>query len=140
MNYSEVLALATSIVISVHDDAGGLLLDYHRDVQAAIQAGTRVEISGYCYSGCTLWLAADACVHRGTVLGFHAPSGPTDEAEALGRLLMMVYYAAAHPDLLDWFLTHAAHLESNELAGLHAEQVVDMGAADFCEMEAIDGI
>lgn len=128
-----ILAALTALTLYVHNDAGGSLSEYHRRVMEATYAGARVEISGYCYSACTLWLASPhVCVHHTAVFGFHGPTAPTPEAEEYGRALMVILYTMAGGNLSEFFLDHAMHLGPDELAVLTASEVISMGSAEAC--------
>ena len=57
----------------VQNSPGGEVDRFLQLLDAFLEDGTKVHISGYCASACTLFLTADACVYEDTRLGFHAP-------------------------------------------------------------------
>lgn len=127
-----IAAAAMAATILVHNDVGGSVQEYH---QAIMDAGpTRVEISGYCYSACTLWLGAqNVCVHRDASFGFHGPTAADPVARAYGEALMVMLYTMAGGRLAEWFVAEAARLEGRELAPLTAQQVVRLRSAEWCD-------
>lgn len=58
----------------IHNSPGGIIDHFIRIRDDFVRDGTRVHISGYCASACTLFLSVpNACVYKNTRLGFHAP-------------------------------------------------------------------
>lgn len=103
-----VTGAPSSPVYRVTNDPGGPVLDRMALVEKLRASRTRVEITGGCWSSCTLFLGlADACVSRRARLGFHGPSSPIhgvalapDQFERYSRLM-----ASYYPEpLRSWFL------------------------------------
>jgi hypothetical protein len=64
-------------VIRVSKDPGGSVSARVGEISRLRSQGTRVEISGGCWSSCTMYLGlANTCVTRAAKLGFHGPSSP----------------------------------------------------------------
>lgn len=65
-------ALTTGAVVYINGDGGGSVYDYARKYDAMQAQGLRIQISGACYSSCTMALGyPNACFTRNAVLGFH---------------------------------------------------------------------
>lgn len=73
VNAANVIDRPTYHEAHIQNSPGGGVDQFLELRDAFIQDGTRIHISGYCASACTLFLAADACVYPNTRLGFHAP-------------------------------------------------------------------
>lgn len=103
--------------IQIHNDRGGLLHERMAQIDEINRTGERVEISGKCYSTCTMFIGvADVCAHPGAVLGFHGPSVrgrplPADQFDFFSQV-MADYYPA---NVADWFMETGRHKISGVL-------------------------
>jgi hypothetical protein len=125
--------------IMVSNSAGGLLVDFIPEVENALNNQAYVEISGYCHSACTMWLAAATCVHPGTTFGFHAPynantlEGETDPNHDWAESVLIWAYDLASPALTDFYLEHASHLGPYDAIYTSAENLHAAGVVELCD-------
>jgi hypothetical protein len=107
-------AQVSPAVYRVAGDAGGPVEERVALIERFRVDGTRVEISGGCWSSCTMFLSlAATCVTPTAQLGFHGPSSPThgvalapDRFEKYSRLM-----AAYYPEpLRSWFLREGRNI------------------------------
>lgn len=94
----------TSAPLRISHDLGGNVIEYMRAVTRARQAGRRVEISGRCYSACTLFLslpASQVCMRGSVSFGFHRASGSSPDMNRWATNMLWNSY----PDWVQKWLT-----------------------------------
>jgi len=107
-------AQAARAVYRVAGDPGGPVEDRIALIERLRASGTRVEITGGCWSSCTMFLSlSGTCVTPGAQFGFHGPGSPVygvalapERFERYSRL-MADYYPEP---LRSWFLAEGRNI------------------------------
>lgn len=131
MNTLRVLVVATLFLFLtvsanakiIHNDRGGLIIDYVHEVGRLTRKGEPVRIDGLCQSACTLYLAVPgSCVTARSQLSFHRSSGPP-EAKKLLPLMDKYVMAMYPPKVRAWIKSKGGltsrliYLQGKELIG-----------------------
>lgn len=94
-------------VALVHDNGGGIVGDFLEVRDQWIAAGTKVRISGYCASACTLFLGVpDVCVEPDARLLFHAPFFmPLENVRVYNSFMTVLFTAEYPPAIQQWIVS-----------------------------------
>ncbi|MGO4854530.1 hypothetical protein [Phaeovulum sp. W22_SRMD_FR3] len=135
-----LIALAVGLAlppqpIRIHDHPGGSVTGVAEAVASAGISGRRVEITGGCWSSCTMYLGLqDVCVDPTAKFGFHGPSSPLygiglppREFEAASQF-MATHYPGP---LRRWFLSEGRMLTVGFTVKTGAD-LIAMGSARQC--------
>lgn len=108
-----VYAHAQWNVVYINNDVGGDVNQFIAKYDSLRAVGTRVVLSGYCNSACTMVLSLprnQVCVQPGAVLGFHAAFLHLEAPEITrqGTALMATHWT---PAVRRWFYSKPLSLE-----------------------------
>lgn len=82
---------------TVKNDLGGVIVEYHRAVEAVRASGEKIRFDGMCASACTLYLSlpkSQLCVTPRAKFGFHAAISPDEKVRKFFTRSMFEAYPA----------------------------------------------
>jgi hypothetical protein len=121
--------------IRIHNHRGGLVSRIAAEVDAAGNSGRRVEISGGCWSSCTMYLGLpDVCVDPKAKFGFHGPSSGQFGIGVLPKTFETAsrVMAAHYPEpIRSWFMREGRNVTVGFTVMTGAD-LIAMGTAKRC--------
>ena len=120
----------TAYVVPVHQDYGGEVDVYLREIQRDVNNDVIYAIDGKCFSACTMRMSR-ACVYPSALFGFHSPYIPKEYEQNYvaimrGRDIMLSTY----PGFIRKWVEANKALETSKHVYLSGSDAIKLGMVD----------